>query len=159
MTADLISDKAPLFYYSFRQVRTTSFGQEETAAANKVIIRKNKDYKNDGLQFLIYSYDRNGRCWQSESIEHSLIDRDAVGRIDFFGKGQNKDGIVVDNMFGVLLYKKDLPELAFAKKGEKDILWYLNFYSEYNDDVFEISQSGVAEFIRSTSFALQKYTI
>lgn len=150
MVTNYISDKAPLFYYSFRQVRTTNEGREEYHDANKVTIRKNEDYRNDGLQFIIYSVIQYGEHWQSDGINQTLIDRDTFDRVDFYGKGEDSSRL------GVFLYKKNLPEVAFAVKGEKNILWYLNFYSEYNNDVFEISQSGVAEFIRSTSFALQE---
>lgn len=152
MAVELISDKAPLFYYSFRQVRTTNDGKEEYHDANKVVIRKNEDYLNEGLQFIIYNIHQYGNHLQSDGITQTLIDKDTFERIDFYGKG------VDSNRFGVFLYKKDLPEVAFAFKGERNILWYLNFYSDYNDDVFEISRLGVAEFIRSTSLMLQGTT-
>lgn len=150
MTTDLISKKAPLFYYSFRQVRTTNNGSEEYHGANKVLIRKNEDYPNNGLQFLIYDSSDYGFSWQSDGICQTIIDRDTNDQVDFYGKGDDCD------KYGVFLYKKALPEIAFATKGEKNILWYLNFYSEYNDDVFEISKPGISEFIRSTSSSLQR---
>lgn len=149
MITELISDKAPLFYYSFKQVRTSNEGIEEYHDANKVTIRKSEDYKNDGLQFIIYNAIQFGEHWQSDGINKTLIDRDTFDRVDFYGKDEDCGRL------GVFLYKKNLPEVAFAFKGEKNILWYLNFYSDYNDDVFEISPSGVVEFIRSTSLALQ----
>ena len=149
MTTNLISKKAPLFYYSFRQVRTTNNGRDEYHGVNKVLIRKNEDYLNNGLQFLIYDSSDFGFSWQSDGISQTLIDRDSIDQVDFYGKGKDSD------KYGVFLYKKALPEVAFATKGEKNILWYLNFYSEYNDDVFEISKSGISEFIRSTSSSLQ----
>lgn len=149
MVSDFISDKAPLFYYSFRQVRTTNDGKEEYHDASKVTIRKNNDYGNNGLQFSVFNVIRYGEHWQSDGINQTRIDRETFDRVDFYGKGEDS------NRLGVFLYKKALPEIAFAFKGEKNILWYLNFYSDYNDDVFEISQSGIIEFIRSTSIALQ----
>ena len=149
MAIEFVSEKAPLFYYSFRQVRTINTGQTEYSAANKVVITKNKDYQNDGLQFSIYDSSDYGFQLQSDGINRTSIERDSSDEVDFSGKGEDK------NRFGVFLYRKSMPEIAFATKGEKNILWYLNFYSEYNDDVFEISRSGVVEFIRSTDFALQ----
>ena len=149
MASEYISEKASLFYYSFRQVRTTYDGKEEYFAANKITIRKNKDFRNDGLQFVVYDQSDYGFKWNSDGIQKTSIDRDDSERIVFYGKG------VDINRFGTFLSKKSLPEVAFATKGEKNILWYLNFYSEYNDDVFEISRPGVAEFIRSTSPMLQ----
>ncbi len=149
MATEFISDKAPLFYYSFRQIRITNDGREEYYDANKVTIRRNEDFKDDGLQITIYNVVRYGEHWKCDGIKQTQIDRDTFDRVDFYGKGED------NNRLGVLLYKKALPEVAFAFKGEKNILWYFNFYSEYNDDVFEISRSGVAEFIRTTSVPLQ----
>lgn len=149
MLTELISEKAPLFYYSFRQVRSTNNGLEEYRAANKITIRKNENFRKNGLQFVVYDSSDCGFQWQSDRINQTLIDRDFSERIDFYGKGDDK------NRFGMFLCKKGLPEVAFATNGEKNGLWYLNFYSEYNDDVFEISRLGVVEFIRSTSSILQ----
>ena len=149
MATEFISSRAPLFYYSFRQVRTTNDGREEYYDANKVTIIKNADFGNDGLKFVVYNVNQYGENFLSDGINQTLINMDAYERVDFYGKGEDK------NRFGVFLYKKALPEVAFAFNGERNILWYLNFYSEYNDDVFEISRSGVVEFIRSTSISLQ----
>lgn len=145
MLSELISNKQHLFYYSFRQVRTTDIGREETRVANKILIRKNDDFCNEGLQFIIHNFDQEGNECPYDEIMKTKIEMDSTERIDFYGKGKDSDRI------GVLLYKKDKPELAFAKSNERNIIWYLNFYSGYNDDVFEISRQSVVEFISSTS--------
>ncbi len=54
MALELISEKAPLIYYSFRQSRIKDSGQYEINAANKVSIRKNSDFERDGLEVLVY---------------------------------------------------------------------------------------------------------
>ena len=102
MVSDFISDKAPLFYYSFRQVRTTNDGKEEYHDASKVTIRKNNDYGNNGLQFSVFNVIRYGEHWQSDGINQTRIDRETFDRVDFYGKGEDS------NRLGVFLYKKAL---------------------------------------------------
>ena len=149
MIAEYISEKAPLFYYSFRQVHITNGGKRETNAADKVIIQKNKNYRNNGLQFLVQEYNKYGRVLQSDAIMQTIINNDTLEHIDFLGDGISK------NRKGEFHYKKDLPEVTLEDKEEKEIIHYLNFYSEYNDDVFELSEPGIVEFIRSTGSAMQ----
>lgn len=157
MTTDLISSKAPLIYYSFRQVRTKDNGSSEVHAANKVTIRKNDDYVSNGLEFLVYNCALSSTPELCDGIRYTIIDRDAIRRVDFYGKGVSSNGIPLNNRMGVFQYQDDMPEVAFARTDMKNIYSYHNFYKPYNTnhDVFAISPSGVQEFIASTSSMLQ----
>ncbi len=151
MAVELISSKAPLFYYSFRQVRIKDSGNSEVNAANKVTIRKNHDFNSNGLEFLVYNCALSAHPELCEGIRFTSIDHDSSERVDFYGIGVSGNGIPLSNRMGVFLLKQGLPEVAFAKRNEKNIYWYFNYYSQYNPDVFAITPTSVREFIESTN--------
>ena len=150
MALELISEKAPLIYYSFRQSRIKDSGQYEINAANKVSIRKNSDFERDGLEFLIYNCALSKTPELCDGIRYTTIDRDMWRRVDFYGKGVSGNGISLADRMGVFNYENDLPDVAFGKQSRKDIYVYHNFYSEYNSDVFAINPTSVKEFLDST---------
>lgn len=154
MAVELISSKAPLIYYSFRQVRIKDSGNSEVNAANKVTIRKNSNFNSDGLEFLVYNCALSTKPELCEGIRFTSIDNDSPQRVDFYGKGVSGNGIPLTNRMGVFLYKNGMPEVAFARRNEKNIYWYFNFYSQYNADVFSINPDSIREFIESTNINL-----
>ena len=157
MTTGLISSKAPLFYYSFQQVRTKDNDISEVHAANKVTIRKNDDFVSNGLEFLVYNCALSPIPELCDGIRYTKIDRDNLRRVEFYGKGVSGNGIPLNNRMGVFQYQDDMPEVAFARTDMKNIYSYHNFYKPYNTnhDVFAISPSAVQEFIASTGSMLQ----
>lgn len=157
MTTDFISSKAPLFYYSFRQVRTKDSGSSEVHAANKITIRKNDDFDSNGLEFLVYNCALSAEPELCDGIRYTSIDRDASRRVDFYGKGVSSNGVPLNNRMGVFQYYDDMPEVAFARIDMKNIYSYHNFYKPYDTghDIFAINQSSVQEFIASTGGMLQ----
>ncbi len=157
MTTDLISSKAPLIYYSFRQVRIKDSGSSEVHAANKITIRKNKDFDSNGLEFLVYNCALSAKPELCDGIRYTSIDRDASRRVDFYGKGVSGNGVPLNNRMGVFQYQDDMPEVAFARTDMKNIYSYHNFYKSYDTwhDIFAINQCSVQEFIASTGSMLQ----
>lgn len=157
MTTDYISSKAPLIYYSFRQVRTTDSGSSEVHAANKITIRKNNEFDSNGLEFLVYNCALSVEPELCDGIRYTSIDRDFSSRVDFYGKGVSSNGVPLNNRMGVFLYQNDMPEVGFARTDMKNIYFYLNFYKTYDtdNDLFVINQRSVQEFIASIGRMLQ----
>lgn len=157
MTSDFISNKVPLFYYSFSQVRTKEHDSYKIHAANKITIRKNDDFTSFGLEFLVYNCALSPNPELCDGIRTTLIARDTPQRIDFYGKGFSGNGIPLNNRMGSFFYEDDMPEVAFARTDIKDIYWYHNFYRQYdtNHDIFTITPNSVQEFITSTNSTIQ----
>ena len=93
MVSDYISKKAPLFYYSFRQVRQTNSGVSEIHAANKITIRKHSDFNKDGLEFLVYNCALSATPELCGGVRYTSIERDSSQRVDFYGKGFSGNGV------------------------------------------------------------------
>ncbi len=150
MVSDYISKKAPLFYYSFRQVRQTNSGVSEIHAANKITIRKHSDFNKDGLEFLVYNCALSATPELCGGVRYTSIERDSSQRVDFYGKGFSGNGVPLNTWMGVFLLKYDMATLALGRTNEKNILFYYNFYEQYGEDTFQNSPEGVIEFIRSS---------
>ena len=156
MVSDCISNKAPLFYYSFRQVRQKSTGVSEIHAANKITIRKHSDFSSEGLEFLIYNCALNETPELCGGVRYTSIERNTSQRLDFYGKGVSGNGLPLNTWMGVFTLEYGMPTLILGRTTEKNILIYYNFYEQYGKDTFQISPEGVVEFIRSSGSFLNE---
>ena len=146
----LISSKAHLFYYSFRQVRDKYSGITEVNAANKITIRKNDDYLSNGLEFLVYNCALSPKPELCGGIRYTSIVKDTVNRVDFYGKGYSGNGFPLNDRMGVFTYEYGFPELVVGKTNERNIYSYYNVYGKYGKDTFLITHESIREFIAST---------
>ncbi len=67
----LLSSNAPIFYYSFLKIERTATGDREIPEANKITVRKHRDYK---------------RIYKWKNIDKSLRDNtDILDKISILG--------------------------------------------------------------------------
>lgn len=149
MISSTISSEAPLIYYSYSQVIQEEYANREINAANKITIRKHNDYKNNGIEFLIYNCALNPIPELCNGIRQTYIINDH-DKIDFEGKGLSGNGIPLTNLYGCFFNNKGMLELITAKKNRTYIYHYLNCYRNEHPEVFNIDMKHVHEFFRST---------
>lgn len=147
MVSEFISTRVPLFYYSFTQKRIKENEDYEIHAANKITIRKHYDFKNNGLEILVYNCALNVVPELCEGIRQTEIDRETNEEIRFYGKGESGNGVPLANRFGIFFYKNNMPEYAFGRRDCKNIYIYQNCYKTYGCDVFHINEESVKEFL------------
>ncbi len=144
-----ISDKAPLVYYSYRQIIDEDAGSREINAANKITIRKHFDYEENGLELLVYNCALSKVPELCNGIRQTRIVMDDE-RIDFNGKGSSGNGVPLNNIYGCFFNKKGMLELTTAKADRKYIYRYLNCYRNEHPEIFAIDTEHITEFFRST---------
>lgn len=148
MIGSKISSKAPLIYYSYRQVINEDAGSREINAANKITIRKHSDYAADGLEILMYNCALSAEPELCNGIRQTHIVADDE-RIDFEGKGLSGNGVPLNNLYGCFFDENGKIQVSTAKKNRKYIYHYLNCYRDEHPEVFALDMNHIAEFFRS----------
>ena len=156
MINSFISEKAPLIYYSYRQLIVENGRNREIHAANKISIRKHHNFDEDGLEFLIYNCALSKTPELCNGIRQSHIVHDAK-RIDFEGKGLSGNGVPLNKQFGCFFTDNGLVQLSTAFNTRKYVCHYLNCFREEHPDIFANDLEQITEFFRSTFTFLKDY--
>lgn len=138
----LLSSNAPIFYYSFLKIERTATGDREIPEANKITVRKHRDYKRSGIEIFIYNCADNGGWELSDYVLESKVLHEKDRAVYF------KDE---DNRSGMYSFFDGIPELSLSQTGGAECNFYLNYYRNYGTDIFTVSESSVKELLMGIS--------
>ncbi len=138
----LLSNAAPLFYYSFLKIERTGLGDKEIPEANKISVHRHNNCKKSGLLIEMYSCGTNGKWEIYDGVAESKITYEKECSV-YFTDPDNRAGI-----FSVL---DSMPEMSFAQTGGTEYNFFLNFYRNYGAEVFSINRDSVNGFLISSA--------
>lgn len=138
----LLSNDAPLFYYSFLKIERTGLGDKEIPEANKISVRRHRNYKKSGLLIEMYGCSDDGKWEIYDGVSESKITYEKDCSVYFTD---------LDNRSGIFSVLDSMPEMSFAQTGGTEYNFFLNFYKNYGSEVFSINKNSVKGFLISSA--------